>query len=238
MYLGKKFIKLRNLVNSINEQRILFFVTNIHCAERNRLGIACDSFLFYTWRQKFSNTRKQNKCNPFPCTCHSTSIIINILLVLCHLSFLPFNSSFCWTVLKQAQITYHFKGLKHHCVPLTFKGFILFYFLNNINLWSVFRISSLACRTESAGESLKSGIQVSMAYSTWDPVMNWSLDISQWEVMSVGDPLSSGAESVDLSHPPICSSPFRSRSDCCRHPGSCFPFDRKRSIILWITVAH
>lgn len=60
MYLGKKFINLRNLVNSINEQRILFlfFVTNIHCAERNRLGIACDPFLFYTWRQKFSNTRK------------------------------------------------------------------------------------------------------------------------------------------------------------------------------------
>ena len=77
--------------------------------------------------------------------------------------------------LKQAQVACHFDGLKHHCVPLLSP---LFYLLNKTNLWLVFRISSLACGTESAGEFLKSRIQVSTGYSIGEPIMNWFLDIS------------------------------------------------------------
>ena len=79
-------------------------------------------------------------------------------------------------ILKQAQIACHFNGLNITVSLLLLSP--LFYLLNNTNLWLVFRISSLACGTESAGEFLKSGIQVSTGYSIGDPILNWFLDIS------------------------------------------------------------
>ena len=57
--LGNKFVNHRNLFSFVNDQNIefLFFVTSIHCAKWNRIGIAYDSFLVPTRRQIFKYTK-------------------------------------------------------------------------------------------------------------------------------------------------------------------------------------